>query len=606
MKKKTLKKDGSFGRYGFVQNENGRIFLPPDQMSLCLIGDIIEFSIEENNGKQSATVEAIIKSTLDELIGRYVIKGKGHFVEAIDSKIQTRIYIPEPFRNDSKENDIVKIKITKHPFKSEGNTQAKITKILGNVHTSGVWHQTAIEQFNIQTPLSLNTQEQTKLIQQYDQIVQKRLSEQNFTHLNFFTIDAETSIDLDDAICVEKTPEGSELYIAIADPSVIIEPGHSIHKHCLTAATSTYLPGQTIPMLPAFLSDELFSLLPNQKRLALVLHFSLDKTYSLVNASLTPGIIESKTKFSYSQADELIQKNESLSTLKTITDALYNDRKRNEIIMEQSDDYHFALNDDLSLKSITKKELSTSRKMIEECMVYANKWVAEFLSKHHTGLFITQSGLRNNTIEQVNDLLSNTLNDYQASKISDPDYFKQCFNQLLNTDKLCIQKRLERSKISKTSEAHWAMGIKKYCTFTSPIRKANDLFVHQFIHNLLSNSNQPKLSDNDVSYISEQSRNARAASNQIENQLRIDSINVDQIFKAKIVHATSSSIIFKILDNGAQCQYLLKKQKSKFDPIRFSHQIKQMHYKLDDIFNIKICNKDAFSNKLECTIPTDE
>ncbi|MCJ8312108.1 MAG: RNB domain-containing ribonuclease [Saccharospirillaceae bacterium] len=598
---------GSFGRYGFVQNEQDRIFLTPDQMSLTLIGDTIEFSIEDNNGKQAANVESIVKSELKELVGRYIIKGKGHFVEAIDPRIQTHIYIPETFRKNCEENDVVQIKITQHPFQAKGNTQAKILSNLGNTSTAGIWHEVAKLQHNLVKPAELNESDIQYFEDKFNEVLTQRSNpKQDFSHLDFFTIDGESSQDLDDALCVEKTAEGYNLFVAIADPSVLLDSEHKAYKQALKSTTSTYLPGQTVAMLPKILSNNICSLLPNKKSLALVLKLEFNNDFIFLNGGLIEGIIESKNKYSYEQVDKLLDNQENIIQLKNITDSLYKLRKENEIVMQQSSDYEFIINDDLSLKSINKRNESKSRKIIEECMIFANKWIAEFLSNQNKGLFISQGGLRPNTIEQVNEFLTPIIKDYDPIKISDSSYFKQCFNEISFNDQLCIQKRLQRSSTSTNADKHWAMGIEKYCTFTSPIRKLNDFINHQFLHSILSNKNEPIVSDEVLSQLNTQVRTARQAANQTENQLRIDYINEKDIFDARMTHSSAGNIIFEIIENGAQCQFILRKIKSDFNPLNFSHTIKGTAYHLNDIFKIQITKKDSFSSTLECIVLKNE
>jgi len=274
--------------------------------------------------------------------------------------------------------------------------------------------------------------------------------------------------------------------------------------------------------------------------------------------------------------------------------------------MQQSPDYEFNFNQDLILEKIVKREASTSRKIIEECMVFANKWIADFLDTHKKGLFISQGGLRPNTIEQVNEFLTSAIDDYDSAKISDSEYFTQCFNQLSHIDQLCIQKRLQRSSTSTNANKHWAMGINKYCTFTSPIRKLNDFINHQYLHSILSNLNEPVISDELLEQLNTQVRTARQAANQTENQLRIDTINEKDIFKARMSHSSAGNIIFEIIENGAQCQFILRKIKSEFNPLNFSHKIKGVTYSLNDVFNIQITKKDSFSSTLECIILKDD
>src|SRR5690554_966484 len=70
------------GRFGFVALDEGRdVFLPPEEMQKVLPGDRITVTEQEvEKGKTQGVVEELLESHLTTFVGRYLIKGKGHFV----------------------------------------------------------------------------------------------------------------------------------------------------------------------------------------------------------------------------------------------------------------------------------------------------------------------------------------------------------------------------------------------------------------------------------------------------------------------------------------------------------------------------------------------
>lgn len=91
---------------------------------------------------------------------------------------------------------------------------------------------------------------------------------EDLRNLQCFTIDCESTKDMDDAISLERIDGAYRLGVHIADVAAYIQPGTVLDNIAMTRGYSIYLPYETIPMLPAVLSNELCSLNPGVNRLA--------------------------------------------------------------------------------------------------------------------------------------------------------------------------------------------------------------------------------------------------------------------------------------------------------------------------------------------------
>ncbi|MEK9766844.1 MAG: exoribonuclease R, partial [Thalassolituus sp.] len=96
---------GSSGRFGFVSNSEGAsFFLSPDEMEKVLPGDEIEFRVEPaGEGKEQAFVEKLINSQLKQFCGRYIIRGKGHFIEPDHDAFNRWIFVPPKDRKNAED-----------------------------------------------------------------------------------------------------------------------------------------------------------------------------------------------------------------------------------------------------------------------------------------------------------------------------------------------------------------------------------------------------------------------------------------------------------------------------------------------------------------------
>jgi len=119
------------------------------------------------------------------------------------------------------------------------------------------------------------------------------------TALPLCTIDEPTSMDLDQALFVEATPDGHRVWYAIADAAWFVRPGTALWDEALSRGSSYYLPGLTLPMLPRVLSEDIVSLNAGVDRRALLFVLELDATGRVRDRRLERARVRSRAKLSY-------------------------------------------------------------------------------------------------------------------------------------------------------------------------------------------------------------------------------------------------------------------------------------------------------------------
>ncbi|WP_404432099.1 RNB domain-containing ribonuclease [Microbacterium lacus] len=122
----------------------------------------------------------------------------------------------------------------------------------------------------------------------------------------FLTIDPPGSTDLDQAIHLERTPDGAVLHYAIADVPVYVEPGGAIDVEARRRGQTLYAPDGRVPLHPAVLSEGAASLLPGTDRRAFVWRFLLDEGSRPLETTLTRAIVRSRTQWTYDDAQRAI------------------------------------------------------------------------------------------------------------------------------------------------------------------------------------------------------------------------------------------------------------------------------------------------------------
>ena len=136
-------------RFGFVVTDQGKeIYLSPDSMEKVFPGDRVKIQVlteqapkkgknKKSKPKSSGLLLKLIDTPLQEFSGRYIIKGKGHFVEPDLPNLDRWIFIPPAKRKNAKSGDFIRCKITKHPY-AEGKPQAAVLDVVGALDEPGI------------------------------------------------------------------------------------------------------------------------------------------------------------------------------------------------------------------------------------------------------------------------------------------------------------------------------------------------------------------------------------------------------------------------------------------------------------------------------------
>lgn len=96
------------------------------------------------------------------------------------------------------------------------------------------------------------------------------LPDRDETAVPFCTIDPPGSMDLDQALHIERAGDGYRVRYAIADVPAFVAPGGAIDKEARARAVTIYAPDRRAPLHPPELSEGAASLLPGQVRPAFV------------------------------------------------------------------------------------------------------------------------------------------------------------------------------------------------------------------------------------------------------------------------------------------------------------------------------------------------
>lgn len=126
-----------------------------------------------------------------------------------------------------------------------------------------------------------------------------RLPKLDRTDIPLVTIDPPTSMDLDQAMHIERAGDGYLVHYAIADVAAFVEPGDPIDLEANKRGETLYGADSKIPLHPKVLSEEHASLLPGQSRPALLWSIKVDSSGEAADAHVERALVRSRAKLDY-------------------------------------------------------------------------------------------------------------------------------------------------------------------------------------------------------------------------------------------------------------------------------------------------------------------
>jgi len=124
----------------------------------------------------------------------------------------------------------------------------------------------------------------------------------DLTELPFLTIDPPGSVDLDQAMCLERRGGGYRIRYAIADVAAFVRPGGAVDAESHRRGVTYYAPDRRTPLHPVVLSEARASLLQGQRRPALVWELDLDSGGGLEQTRLERALVRSRQQLDYATA----------------------------------------------------------------------------------------------------------------------------------------------------------------------------------------------------------------------------------------------------------------------------------------------------------------
>jgi len=604
--------------------------------------DEVEFEIlsRKRQGHILAKIISLVKRNKTQFVGIIQKTKNFAFVIIEDKKIKTDFFIPGDNIGEANNGDKVLVELLEWK-KQDLSPIGKIVKVFGEPGDHHTELNSIIAKNEIAIEFSQEVKEYTEQIS--EKIENKEIKQRrDFREITTFTIDPIDAKDFDDALSFEKIDENNfEIGIHIADVSHYVKPSTILDKEAYNRATSIYLVDRVIPMLPEKLSNKVCSLRPNEDKLTFSAVFNFNKKGEISNSWFGRTIIRSKKRFSYQEAQEIIEtkkniiskKNsltgkeykvdqsivEAIITLDDIAKKTRNKREKNGSINFNRTEVGFILDKEKNPKEIYFKQSADSNKLIEEFMLIANKKVAEVFNeiKNQKHIYRVHDLPDNEKLKSLKYIVKGF--GYNLDLTSSKGISKS-LNILLhqikgkeeqNLIESLALRSMSKAEYSTTNIGHYGLAFTNYTHFTSPIRRYPDVLVHRLLDQI-QKKHFGKLDKNlqkKAIYCSEKEMvAAKAERDSIKfMQIKFMENKIGESFSAIISGVSDWGIYVEIEEN--KCEGMVYIKDIEGDKYYYSEQQQAIlgrktnkKYTLGDKINIEVKKADLVKKHLDFII----
>ncbi|MFI2856264.1 ribonuclease R [Paenibacillus sp. JSM ZJ436] len=492
--------------------EHPDVYIHANDLKSAMNGDIVLLRVTSQShagGKLEGEVVRIVTRAVTQIVGVFQNHEVYGFVIPDDKRINRDIFIPRQGMNGAVDGEKVVVKLLSYP-EGRAAAEGEVVEVLGHKDDPGVDILSIIRKH--QLPEGFPEEVLAEAEQAPSSITEEEIVKQgrrDLRGLNIVTIDGEDAKDLDDAVNVERLPNGHyRLGVHIADVGYYVREGSALDQEAYARGCSVYLVDRVIPMLPHRLSNGICSLNPQVDRLTLSCEMEFNEQMKVVKHDVFTSVIKTKERMTYSNVRKILLDVDP-ELIERYSELVDDFRLMRELAMKLRDrrmrrgavDFDFVeskviVDESGKAVDIVKRERSIAEQIIEEFMLAANETVAEhfhwlkvpFLYRIHEEpdpeklqnfmAFAANFGHhvkgRGNSIHPR--ALQYLLEDIQGTKEQ----------TVLSTMML---RSMKQAKYDAESTGHFGLAAEFYSHFTSPIRRYPDLVIHRVIREVFENGN---------------------------------------------------------------------------------------------------------------------
>jgi ribonuclease R len=539
--------------YGFLISDRplpwiqGDIFIPPGAASQAMHGDrvVVRIARTDASGRAEGEVVRVLERAHLTVAGEFRTSPRGNYVVPHDERVRHHIVIPPGMERPAMDltrdrvgapaaeirsaadldGMIVDVELLSFPARGAEPT-GRVIEILGHPDDFGLDVELVIRKHHVphrfpeevlrdaaQIPQTIPAAEYARRV--------------DFRPLSVVTIDGETARDFDDAVWVDRLPNGHfALHVHIADVSYYVRPGTPIDEEAALRGTSVYFPDRAVPMLPLELSTEICSLKPGVDRLVFSALLEIDRRGDTVAQRFVRGVIRSAARMTYTEVHLLLEGDpglrktyaplvERFEIMRELAQILTRKRMRRGAIDFDLPEPLIEFDEWGEMTGVKRAPRNIAHRIIEEFMLAANEAVAShaaargmpFLYRIHEepdpqrvvefeqvaaqfGYSLGAEAVlarRYPAVDRRSDgrKIRKDVVLAQAGALSSRNYQRLVAKLEGKPEERILSylmlRSLKQARYSERNTGHFALAAAAYTHFTSPIRRYPDLMVHRLL-----------------------------------------------------------------------------------------------------------------------------
>jgi ribonuclease R len=505
--------------YGFVTPERhmeevkGDVFVAAPNLKEALHGDRVVVRVERHgrDGRVEGRIVQILERRNQTLVGRFVVDDSGlRFVQPFDKRVLTDIHIPRGEDADAEPGEMVTVEVTKWGTPARGPI-GRVLEVLGQIDDPGVDTEIILRKHGIPDE---HTEESVEEARRLGTAVKERdiKGRTDFRERITVTIDGEDARDFDDAITIERLPNGHYwLGVHIADVAHYVREGGALDTEAYERGTSVYFPERAVHMFPEELATGLCSLRPQVDRLVQSCLMEVSKKGDVVRYEMHDGVINSNERMTYTAVNAILTDKdaETIARYKPLVPAfelmrdlfhiLHERRRRRGSVDFDLPEAKVVLDEEGLVADIVAYERNIAHRIIEEFMLLANETVAHHLENNEMPALYRihepPDPLKVLEFDEFVTSLGHSLGAAAGGSVK-PAVFQRLVEKIKGTPEerpiaFLMLRTMQKARYDAINMGHFGLAAETYTHFTSPIRRYPDLVVHR----LLREQRQTRVSD---------------------------------------------------------------------------------------------------------------
>lgn len=298
-----------------------------------------------------------------------------------------------------------------------------------------------------------------------------------------YTIDDKSTRDIDDAIAIERQPDGWRLLVSIADVSRLVHLDTEFDLKAKERVATRYYGSGNSPMLPRFLAEKQLSLWPGRRRSVLTVDFTLAENLTTTKAEIREGVLHSQAKLTYDEipnivADEKHPLHGFGVEAKKLALGLLTQRRASGALVMYDLNNGWVTTEEGAIKKFENKDAVIGYIIIQELMIRTNAEVARLGIERGVPLLFRNHDTRDAGPER--EALVRAIQEAFTTPVVGLDELRKKTHRFL-----------ERATYGSKLTGHFGLNLPAYLHFTSPIRRYADLVNHRQVRAMIQNKPPP-------------------------------------------------------------------------------------------------------------------